>query len=65
MDPSINGARTIGCPYGNRYLTLHSKIKPRWIKDLDAKAKTALLKKSRLLYLEFGIGKDYSHRKQQ
>lgn len=38
MDQSITGARTIGNPYGKRHLIPHSKIKSRWIKDLDVKA---------------------------
>lgn len=59
MVQSINGSRTIGYPYGNRYLRPHSKIKSRWIKDLDIKAKTITFRKNRLFYFEFGIGKDF------
>lgn len=39
MDQLINGAWTIGYPCGKRHLIPHSKIKFRWIKDLDVKAK--------------------------
>lgn len=54
MGQSINGSRTIDYPYGNRYLRPHSKIKSRWIKDLDIKAKTLIFRKNN--YFIFNLG---------